>query len=469
MIPVRLLLFVYASFWRVAWPVLRLLARLDRLRRRRSGRGLFPDRWLPARRLLEVDAPLPGHGLPTLWMHAASLGECKGLWALAEGLLRESQGSAFAAPGSWRLLLTAVTAEGLDFLEARLAGRMREPGAPGHGPTAAATLAPLDHPGRVDRFLAAQHIAHVVLYEADLWPHYILRSGARGIPVDLAAARLTGRAFRRFRPLHRLWSHLLDRLDWIQAQGRLDADRLRGLTRRPIHPGADFKASHPLRAAAVTPASHRNPQATYPARLAFLSLHLPELRLLLPEFPALMARFPLTVFPRLTGEMEAFRRLLLPLGFVLHRDADAMGSIPSGAARHVLVDALGRVHTLLPSCAHAFVGGSLVERGAHNLWEPLGAGLLVHVGPSVFNQEEAVRLAMDRGLAEILRKPADLRNLRAPGPEIPAACRAFLQERMVELEAAESAFRARAAAAVSARGFYLFSGKPGAPEMSPAG
>lgn len=443
-----LLLAAYDLAWRLAWGPLRSLAALDGLAVRLRGRGFLPRRWRAESRLAD---PRPGEtgGLPTVWLHGASLGESKGLWALAQVLAEgwSPGGSGKKEEREFRILLTAVTAEGADFLRERAAGwekaeEGREPGT--SGIRMAASLAPLDHPIRVERFLRAHRVAYVVLYEAELWPNHIRVPARLGLPVDLVSARMSERAFRRAHLLGKTWGSLLDRLGWIVAQGETDAGRFRSLSRAPVTAGGDFKTRHYLLSdAGAGAAAPRDLE-----RIAFISLHRGELDLLLPELPALMRRFPITIFPRQPGEMEAFRLALVPLGF--RRHAEEPG------ARHVLVDALGMVGRLLPACGSAFVGGTWVPFGGHNPWEPLRAGLKVAMGPSTFNQEEPVRLALAQGLVTVLRGPADLRGWVAPDPGHAERCRSFVAERVRFLEESEAVFRRRAADAVA--GFYLFSG-----------
>jgi 3-deoxy-D-manno-octulosonic-acid transferase len=255
---------------------------------------------------------------------------------------------------------------------------------------------------------------------------------------------MTRRAFARYRFLGGTLSRILDRVDWIQAQGEADAERWRRLTGRPVEAGFDFKAAHYLRG--------RPPRLRaegHGKRLAFLSLHHAELAWFKPEWRALMERFPITVFPRHMHEMDAFRRDLLPLGFALH------GEDPS--ARHVLVEGFGQVGRILPECGMAFVGGSLVPRGCHNLWEPLIAGLRIAFGPSLHNQEAIADRLIRSGLAEVVTDPSQTRAWRVSDRGTADACREFVEGQMRFLEEAEAAFKARFEAALPA--FYLFSGK----------
>lgn len=454
----------YDAAWRLALGPLRAAAFLDAASRRAAGKGFLPPRWLAERRLQAGPRPgaqdtpgpsgaPPGRGTgshpPTLWMHAASLGESKGLWALAERLL----GDASRPDGTrCRILLTVNTAEALEYLEGAAAARA---GASPGADVPAVSVAPLDHPGLVASFLRIQNVVHVCLYEAEIWPNYIRASADRGIPVVLVSGRMTERALARYRLLQGALSGLLDRLDWIMAQGEPDAERFRSLTRTPVAAGPDFKASRyfkdafPARQAAGGYALPGVPVPSSPpgSRLAFLSLHLAELDKFRPELPGLMARFPLTVFPRRPAEMAAFRKILEPLGFRLHsRDP---------GARHVMVDSLGRVPAVLPLCRSAFVGGSLVPLGCHNLWEPLLAGLKIYFGPSFHNQEGLARALLEKGLAETIDGPSGAAAWRDPEPGMASACREFALEQLRFLEESEAVFAARIGDAVSR--FYLLS------------
>lgn len=422
-----LLLAAYGSAWRLALGPLRAAAGADALLRRAARGGFLPPEWRSRERLLMDPAPARG-GMPAVWMHGASLGEAKGMWALAEGLLRPGPEPVF------RLILTANTAAGLAWLEGRARAAAGEHGA---GRVAVAA-APLDHPGLVDRFLDRHGVAALCLYEAEIWPHYVLRASARRIPAWLVSGRMTERSFASYRSLGGTWSAVLDRLAGIFAQGEDDASRFRALTRAPVRVGGDFKAAHFLGDGAGLPAGD-------PGRLAFVSLHLAELEMLLPELPGLMERFGLSVFPRRPGEFAAFRRLLQPLGFALQ------GVEPAG--RHVLVDALGRVGELLPACGSAFVGGSLIPIGGHNLWEPLSAGCRVCFGPHTFNQEALARRLLAQGLAVRIGDPAEARTWRAPEPGTASACRRVVADELRFLEESEAAIRAGIGNAVSP--FYL--------------
>lgn len=381
----------------LAIPLIRLLARARILPRN----GRVTDR-------LAADSPWPAAMRP-LWMHCASLGEAKGLWALARAL-----------PPDLPVLLTAATAEGADYLARRCDG---------HAAGRRARLAPFDHPGLIETFLERGGLRGLCLYEAELWPNALSACARRGLPVALAAGRLTPEALRTYRRFGGAACRLLDGMAWIDAQSEGDRARFAQAASAPVFSGGDYKALAFLSAAPL--AFGEGPRPGF----AFVSLHLKELRLLLPVLPALQARSGIVVFPRRPGEYAGFARALEPMGFArASRNPDA---------RHLWVDGFGQVMARLPHCHTAFVGGSLIPIGCHNLWEPLAAGCRISFGPYYGRQRAIAELLLARGLAQAPAGPAALADLPEPDANHALACAAFARELGNGLDASLQACRER--------------------------
>ncbi len=416
------LLAAYRYGWRLLLPPVRLLAGLDGLLRVSLGRGILPRNWRVTERFAEGGSGT--EAAPALWLHCASLGEAKGMWAFALSLVEAES-----------LVLTATTATGTDFLEKQCRSFATREGP--YPRRMRACMAPLDHPAVVSRFLERYRVRGLCLYEMELWPHYLSACSARGLKIVLVSARITAKAAARYRRFGSIGARLLDELAWIQTQTESDGERFRALTKVDVLTGFDFKAAHYLDAALTETGAHprfRSSSPSFPPplpiaqRFAFVSLHLSELHLLLPGLVLLGQRFGLMVFPRHMSQVRAFRRLLEPLGFADHsRDPNA---------RHLLVDSLGLVGPLLRQCHSAFVGGSFVRAGCHNLWEPVAAGAKIYLGPNLENQEAWAGLLRDRGIAEVLGDPIRIGTCGLPGPEIRIACAALLEDFQGRLDSA---------------------------------
>lgn len=444
--------FLYRMAWFMSLPAVRLLSAADESWKRVSGRGFLPPGWRVGERLgyPAGNARAPGSGSGrSLWLHCASLGESKGLWALVLEL-READD----------VLVSATTADGMDYLADRCAafGRAHGSGADGGFPSRRirAVMAPLDHPGLVRRFLERHRVLGLCLYESELWPNYLAACREKGLPAALVSGRMTEKALRRYRLLgggDGAFAVMARGLAFVEAQGPADAVRIAALLGNSgaagkLVTGFDYKAAHYLRAGSrasgfgdsaggnnrgVKPRPARS--GTARGRIAFLSLHLPELHWFRETLPGLMQRFDVSVFPRRMSEVGAFRNILEPMGFSLH------GRDPGG--RHLLVDSLGKIEGLLPACASAFVGGSLVAAGCHNLWEPLLCGSKIRFGPNYQGQASLARMLLDRNIAEVVRDKAQVERWEPPGPEIPAAAALLAEDLRTELDSALDECRRR--------------------------
>src|SRR5699024_9075467 len=133
-------------------------------------------------------------GLPrgVVWLHGASVGEIASGASLATALAAE-----------FPVLATAGTPTGRDAAAAL---------------GLSATLAPLDLPRALDRFLDATAPRVAVTLESEFWPNRSAALAARGVPHVLAGARLSARSAARWRRLPRLLRPMLARLDAVSAQ-----------------------------------------------------------------------------------------------------------------------------------------------------------------------------------------------------------------------------------------------------------
>jgi 3-deoxy-D-manno-octulosonic-acid transferase len=362
---------LYRAAWEPALGAIRLCAGLEKI----SGRNLWPVRWRLAERLDTGAAKDTSEN--TIWLHAASLGECKGLWAIAQ-ILRAG------IPAETRILLTTNTTTGLDFLRAQIAANPLPE-------NVSARLAPLDHPRLVGSFLRANNVRALVLFEVELWPHWIFAARRESVPVFWISARLTARARRRYAGnalLAAALRRVLGGIKWVQAQTEEDAAALRGLGGRNVEVGGDLRGLYYLKDSARTAADEAE---ALRRGTAFVSIHAQELTALVPRITAVDTEQPILIFPRKMEELPRFVAALTPHGFMLH-------SHDPNAPR-VIVDTFGRVSETLARVRTAVIGGSYLPDdriGGHNLWEPLLSGARVEIGPQHANQ-----LYLARALAQM--------------------------------------------------------------------
>jgi 3-deoxy-D-manno-octulosonic-acid transferase len=142
------------------------------------------------------------------------------------------------------------------------------------------------------------------------------------------------------------------------------------------------------------------------------STHAGEEEAVLDAHAALLTRRPdalLLLAPRHPARFEAVAELLRRRDLSFTRRSAATQSAVAGAASQVvLVDTVGELAALYAAADAAFVGGSLVPIGGHNLLEPAALGLPVLTGPSQANGTDIARLLLAQGAAV---QVADAREL----------------------------------------------------------
>lgn len=311
------------------------------------------------------------------WVHAASAGEVGGLEPfLAELAARRD------AP---HVVLTTTTAAGREAAR-RLGG------------VSHACLAPVDILPCVSRFIRALKPERLILTETELWPTTIIQARRRGLRPALINARMTERSRRRYGLIAPLLRPALSSLERVCAQTRDDADRFAALGARDVAVTGNTKYDKGSAAPMSEATRQRLRLLGLEGRRLFIagSTHPGEEDAVIAAFQKARARgagLSLVIAPR---HAERARETLKSL-----RDAGLEPSLWSGGAPAgsdaVLVDEMGVLPSLWPLAAAAFVGGTLVPVGGHNLLEPALAGAPVLFGPHTWSTGSLGALLEDGG------------------------------------------------------------------------
>ena len=321
-----------------------------------------------------------------LWLHAVSLGEMSAAAPLIRSLLSRHP--------SVPLLLTTATP----------AGRARARDLV--GATAEIRYLPYDTPGAVRRFLHRTRPRAGVIMETELWPNLFAGCAALAIPLLIANARLSPRSVERYARFGGLFGPLLAGPVTIAAQSADDAQRFRSIGARDeqLHVVGNLKFDIGVSDGARQSGRQLRELlgAGRPVWVAG-STHKGEDEAVLAAHARLRERHPealLLLAPRHKDRFAAVASLLRDqdMPFILRSSATAPG------AEHavLLVDTLGELVRLYAAADVAFVGGSLVPIGGHNLLEPAALGLAVLTGPSVSNGKEVAALLVESGAARVV-------------------------------------------------------------------
>jgi len=251
---------------------------------------------------------------------------------------------------------------------------------------------PYDLPWLVQRFLRQLQPRLCLIMETELWPNLLAGCHAAQVPVVLVNARLSKRSARGYARVGALTRGMLAKLTLIAAQERSDARRFvrLGMTSdRVIVTGSiktDVVVSDAQRelGALLRAQLEAGPQHRRYVIIA-ASTHAGEDELVLDAFARVRSEHPdaaLILVPRHPERFEAVAALIAARGFALARrsrnDIDAQTAV-------LLGDSMGELMAFYAAADAAFVGGSLVPRGGHNLLEPAALALPIVQGPHTFN------------------------------------------------------------------------------------
>jgi len=320
-------------------------------------------------------------------VHASSVGEAKAATRLIRKL--ESNGHAVRA--------TTSTVAGRELLEREL-------------PQMPSSLAPFDHPWLVDRALRSTRPRLSVLIETELWPFRIAAAARHDVPIVVASGRLSDRSFPRYRRIKRLLGPTLRRIDAVGARTDLDAERFvaLGVPEERVRVTGDLKLDPPVEHPALAIDLIRA-LADDPVVIGG-STHPGEEEALLDAQEGAEKEghgFVLVLAPRHVERARDVVRLCHQRQRRVHLRSELEGRhlVPGEV---LVLDTLGELSALYATASVAFVGGTLVPVGGHNLVEPVHAGCPVLFGPHCENVRKIVEILEVGGAGQCVPSAADL-------------------------------------------------------------
>ena len=337
-----------------------------------------------------------GLGYPQLdrciWIHAVSVGEVQAAVPLVGAIRRRFPG--------YNMLLTTVTPTGASRVEALF------------GESVTHCYIPFEMPVAVNRFFASVKPELALIMETEIWPNLYRGCGIRDIPLILVSARISPKSlggYRRFVPLIR---ETLSHGIIIAAQSEADAERFRSLGASSVRTWVTGNIKFDIELPPELVEDGRRLRAEIfgerPIWIA-ASTHDKEEQLVLTAHEELTQRCPgllLLLVPRHPGRFEDVKNLVRRRGFRHVSRTEARSCDPSTSV--FVGDTLGELPLFYAASDVAFVGGSLVPVGGHNLLEPAALGLPVVTGPHVFNAQEIADMFVDLGACRMVHNAEEL-------------------------------------------------------------
>lgn len=302
---------------------------------------------------------------PFLWMHGASLGECKMLLNLAKFLKED-------LPDCPRLLVTTQKVEVVSYIKES-------------GVDVVAHIAPVDAPATMKSFISSVKPLGLILAENELWPGYL--SSMMCISTRPSVALVSGR-------FHRVVPGVdYSAIGFVSMQTGSDLSRFFSVSARSSNSrmmiGGDWKLLPWIRSVSSV-AAPENPTVD----TVFVSMHIQEwASLSLMILSSIKRGESVVLMPRRLSEVSEFRKALLD------RDIKVVDwpQVQNGAVS--IVNEFGKTKDVLAVSKSAVVGGSFARGlGVHDFWEPLQNGVATCVGPYVEGQKETVAMLVREGV-----------------------------------------------------------------------
>jgi 3-deoxy-D-manno-octulosonic-acid transferase len=380
-------------------------------------------------------------GPGAIWLHAVSVGEVLAAVEFLKGLRREFPRT--------RLLVSTSTLAGHALAKERLASLAE-----------GVFYAPADYVWAVRRVLRTLQPSLVLIVETEIWPNLLREAKRTGAAVAILNARISDRAWPRYRALAWFFRAVLPAADCILAQTDAMGKRFIALGAAPERVRAagnfkhDFEARPTPRDAAVPALLGR----CRPAQVWIAASTMPpaepgdpdEDGAVLAAFRDLAQRYPgllLILAPRKPEQFDASARKLEAAGIPHLRRSKLQDSSTIPLPGVLLLDSIGELAGLFFAADAVFLGGTLVHRGGHNILEPAFFAKPVVIGPHMENFQAAADEFRSAGACVEIRKAAELADALDRLLACPAAASELGRRALACAESKRGAVRRALAAA----------------------
>lgn len=373
----------------------------------------YRRRWFE-RFALYHDQPVQG----VIWFHAVSVGEAEALFPL----LRHLQKQQPATP----LLVTTTTPTG----SARVKAVMKD--------TVSHVYLPYDLPCVLQRFMKRFKPKMAVIMETEIWPNLFSYCGKYRIPLYIINARLSEKSARGYRKMPEFIRQALAEVTLIAAQTQADADRFIeiGAAKASVKALGNMKFDVEIPEETIE-SGLKLRELLFRDRFVWLiaSTHKDEEAIFLDIYKAIKQKIPdllLVIVPRHPerfGDVKALceqhrlRVVMRTSELSCNTDTDIY-----------LVDTMGELKVFYAAADAAFVGGSMVPVGGHNILEAAAVGVPVMFGPHMANFKDIAEGVLEqqaaiqcRNKAEIIDSLLHLYNEPAYRDDLVAKSKAFVR------------------------------------------
>ena len=322
-----------------------------------------------------------------IWIHAVSVGEVMAVSALVSALKQK------LGPG-WRVVLSTTTLTGQTLARQRFGEEN-------------VFYLPMDLRFALQPFFDVVRPRLLVLAETEFWPNMLQLAAERKAKIAVVNARISDRSFPRYKTFRGWMADPLSKIDLFLAQSETDRERLVaiGAELQKTQVGGNLKFEVGATGTAEIVGKLRAAiSADAPVLVAGSTVEGEE-ELLLPAFGRMIKEHPQAVIilaPRHPERFPEVGKLFQASQLAFVKRSEWTGGPLSGCV--LLLDTIGELASVYELATAAFVGGSLVPRGGHNILEPARFGKPIFVGPYTENFRDIIAIFQRADAVQVLSK-----------------------------------------------------------------
>ena len=322
------------------------------------------------------------NGKPVIWLHCVSVGETQAARPLAKRLKQQFP--------HHDLVVSTITLTGQNLARDVFRNDAKS-----------IFYFPFDWRWTVRRTLKAVNPAVVLIMETELWPNFLRECKTQGIPVALVNGRISRQSFRRYRLIKSFLRRVLSSLSIAVMQSETDAQRLEelGMSKEKLFTAGNLKFDAELTGELTSKTEELRTRFAFDGSVPLIlgaSTHAPEEEIILQSIKKLKQPVRLMLAPRHPERFNEVASLSQKSGLPWTRRTNPPDTNDTNATV-VLLDTIGELPATYALADIVFVGGSIVDKGGHNVLEPAAAGATVVTGAHTHNFHAIVDLMNEAG------------------------------------------------------------------------
>ncbi len=303
-----------------------------------------------------------------IWVHTVSVGEALSAAPLVKALIKHYPDT--------KIVVTTMTPTGRERLQKIFTDN-----------EILLLYVPYDYPLAVKRFLHHLNPKILVLIETEIWPNILYYTAKLNTPIIIGNARLSAKSFAGYSKIRPFIKSIINYTTMILAQSKLDAERFQTLGLEPqkisIAGNIKFDISIPNEVLLESSNLHSTLGKARPIWVAASTHPLEEEKVLVATKKVLesIPNALLILVPRHPERFDTVFDLCNQRGFKTIRYTKLQDY--SSSINIIVGDVMGKMLSFYAASDIAFVGGSLIPWGGHNLLEPAALAKPILTGPNL--------------------------------------------------------------------------------------